>query len=207
MAKTPREKAELTAFQSRIKKLNEDHENRSIWDSIDRPIRPLVYELNRIGLMTKFSCCGFTYEDQEEPKTHSKNKAYVHIYSPPVGWPKGVEQDGNLRDQAFRNFFRMAEIAKTCGWHIYYFMGNIWDLSTKDHMKEFYEGKDGIEESIHQYEVFVVKIHHLAVHLKRLPTVFDPVPIVDGNSRYENIEEWMVKPKKSCYVNAAEVTD
>ena len=41
-----------------------------IKNTIDRPIRPLIYQLNRIGLLTHYSCCGFFYRGDKD-KDHN----------------------------------------------------------------------------------------------------------------------------------------
>jgi hypothetical protein len=56
-------------IQTRTDILNRNADKRSVLDSIDRPIRSMVIELNRIGMETTFSCCGYTYDNQEERKS------------------------------------------------------------------------------------------------------------------------------------------
>ena len=64
-----------------IELVNKDLDKREVLEAIDRPIRPLVIEFNRIGLKTKYSCCGFNYDGEEEPKTHTRH-AYIFFYVP-----------------------------------------------------------------------------------------------------------------------------
>lgn len=178
---------ETTKYLERLAKINKDHNKRSIWDSIDRPIRPLVFELNRIGMQTKFSCCGFTYEgeDQDDPKTHwiKSNKAYVHFFA-------------FNTDECKKNFQILKTIIEACKCDIYLFV-NVWNLNISfDNTENWYNKPDGIPESIHQYEMAALKISNLVYNIKNsIPTINDPVTIIDGNNYYTKIPHWQIKPK------------
>ena len=143
-------------------------------------------------MLPKFSCCGFTYvpDADEEPKTHIVGKSYVHFY---VSSLKGASE----------NFELLKLIIRKSGWKLYQpFCHNndpLIDISyscpTYDNL---YTKLDGIKESIHQYEPYVLSIAYLTYMIQEhVITVNDPVYIIDGNSLYSPIKEWQIKPKKS----------
>jgi hypothetical protein len=47
----------------------QDNEELDVLTSIDKPIRDLIININRIGIQTIFSCCGFSYKDEGD-KNH-----------------------------------------------------------------------------------------------------------------------------------------
>src|SRR5690348_7142416 len=65
----------------KFEKINENAAERCVVDSIDRPIRGLVFQINRLGIPTVFSCCGFNYHNEEEIKSHADN-AYIQFTAP-----------------------------------------------------------------------------------------------------------------------------
>ncbi len=179
----------MSEYHERIDELNKDADERVVWDSIDRPIRPLVWELNRIGLLTKFSCCGFNYPDEEEPKTHYANGSYVHFFTP-------QSEFGRV------NFFKLTQFVGSCGWKLHFFTNSVWNINAPNQCSDnMYDKTDGIDQSIHQYESFVLSIQTLtdAIH-KNIPSDNTGVQIIDGNAHYKGFPEWQVKPKKTCIV-------
>lgn len=169
-------------YASRLALLN-NIENKTVWDCIDRPIRPLVYELNRIGLKTHFSCCGFQYDNEEEPKSHGR-AAFV------------VFETGTEHSQ--RIFFTVASIVMANRWSLMpYYSINRWHIHYDDTKEqEVMYGKDGI----HNYEGKLLAICRLTEALSKLPTVTGNIVIDDGNANpsYNMLGgEWQVKPKPS----------
>jgi len=178
-------------FQERIKKVNANRDTRTVWECIDRPIRPLIFEMARIGLIPKFSCCGYTYEDEEEPKTHHGSQAYVFFYAP---------------EENFLVFNDFMKLVQREGWNGKFFNGFTWHIWTTNPVPDtLYKKDDGINEAIHQYEGYGLKIERLAVVLQQFfPTANDPVTIIDGNSMYKALNTWMVKPKKNFTIGVDE---
>ena len=167
-------------YHERLKELN-NLEGKTIWDSIDRPIRPLIYELNRVGLSTKFCCCGFSYDGEEEPKTHAKLTFVVlNPLAPPVA--------------AISAFFALAKVSVINGWKLMPYSGNgEWHLSFK-HTDDFYNR--GNDVGIHDYEVQLINILQMTNVIKEWPTFKEEFEIIDGNSKYSVLGgEWQVKAK------------
>ncbi len=94
--------------QETINKLNNKSE-RTVLDCIDRPIRNLVIQLHRIGLYTKFSCCGFSYDNEEEPKSHA-TKSFVVIH--PMLNSKYYVQDN------MTSFINLGIASTLTGWNL-----------------------------------------------------------------------------------------
>lgn len=177
-----------------IIRLNEDADKRSVLDSIDRPIRPLVLELHRVGFRTAFSCCGFTYEGEEEPKSHHKLYTYVVIYGPHANDPEEV-----------RRFFTLADWAGRDGWLV-----SLMTPGDRPEVQEWHVGyqakdipwEDNDEgESIHRYEGRLCAIQRMVNYLKTWPSVKGSVQIVDGNiGRKAFAPDWQVHPKQTYTV-------
>ncbi|MFW6272696.1 MAG: hypothetical protein ACOC2U_02815 [bacterium] len=180
------ESAEKEIFNKRIKTIN--NTERTVWECIDRPIKPLVFELSRIGMIPKFSCCGYTYQDEEEPKTHHAKNAYVFFYAP-------LEHK--------QNFLKLTMLCKAIKWELRFFNSHTWNMFTGNPVPDdLYHKDDGLAEAIHQYEGYGLKIDLMALNIQeRFETVNDPVTIVDGNSFYKNQKSWMVKPKKEFTIS------
>lgn len=179
------------AFDQRISKINANRDTRTVWECVDKPIRPLVFELARVGMIPKFSCCGYTYYDEEEPKTHHGSMAYVHLYAP-AG-----------REEILDHLFNMAQKS---GWEYHIFNKFIWSFKCGNPVPDdMYQKTDGIEESIHQYEGYGLKIERFATLIQEyLPTYKDPVTIHDGNYYYINRPTWMVLPKQDFVIGVEE---
>lgn len=172
------------SIQSRIDLLNAEADKRSVIDSIDRPIRPLVIELNRIGLKTSFSCCGYTYDNQEEPKTHEAN-------------PYVLFRVDSEDVYSVKNFFKLSSVVRGFNWAL-----NICDngyewclIKVSDHL---WNKSDNLKEAIHDYETKLVGIVGLTNVIKHLPSHPGEIVIVDGNvqRREKYGDEWVVKPKQ-----------
>lgn len=175
-------------YEQRQTQLNDP--DREVWDSIDRPIQPLVWELNRVGLPTKFSCCGFTYQGEEEPKTHAK-KPFVVFFSPQFA-PKEIQ------NFSLGSFFSLAGMVAQTGWELRPYSKREWHLMFKSgNDNEFYQ-EAGELPGIHSYETKLLHIQRLAKALQGFPSVDEKFSIVDGNSSYAELtnNEWQVKPKK-----------
>jgi len=190
-------------YQERLTAVNAacNDKNKTIWDSIDRPIRPLVYHLNRIGLKTKFSCCGFNYDGEEEPKSHHAKLTYVHIFEPTTyqgkvsldylqGLSKAIDHDNEFL---------------SCGVTIF---GNkafkIYHLWCKNAYPDLYKKEDGLEKSIHDYEGQVLCMQLFVDNLEKLPTDEKITEIIDGNKEYnEKFSDWQVKAKQTIAMKVA----
>ena len=184
-------------YANRLKELNNQAEDKDVLSSIDRPIRPLVVELNRIGLKTMFSCCGFPYEGEEEPKSHSKFPFIVLLH------PLENLVD---RGRAVSAFFYLGKIVESYGWTLYPYCSIRWYLSGERIVKgddSFYR-KEAEEKSIHDYERSLISIKDLTNQLKAIPSIEDKIEIVDGNSiAYPKVlgGEWQVKPKNTSVIS------
>jgi hypothetical protein len=191
-----KENVENARYIARLKKLNNHCEEKTVWDSIDRPLKPLIYELHRLGLQTKFSCCGFSYEPKEgeEPKSHSTKKCYVMLHTP-------------NNPSTMQSFIRITAIAKQLGWRVHMAFPNVWEIYINNSMLGFYEECDHLEESIHDYETYAICIFELVKQLHALDTVSKDVVIQDGNRTYGLVDEWQIKPKLSCKIEFDSTTD
>jgi len=175
--------------QERLAVLNDTE--RSVLDSIDRPIRGLIIQMNAHGIRTVFSCCGFNYDGEEEPKTHSTAGPFVVLQGP----------GPNSRLEEYVVFHAFAFDAHACGWDLtpYHLENNKWVIrySLKPEQAKFYQQRDGIQ-SIHDYELPLIAIKRLEKTLARHPVIVKEYSIVDGNTGYAEAldNEWQIKPKK-----------
>jgi hypothetical protein len=174
---------EFSSEQDRLEKINKDADKKPVLNSIDRPILPLVLELNRIGLQTTFSCCGYSYRGEEEPKSHSK-------------WTNVLFYITN--NDAF---IALKEILKKIRY---------WDiiLNTTSGNNEqclilqtpapIWNNCDNLTEAIHNYEVKLINIKNLTELLKNIPTAVKQSIIRDGNEGRANYykDEWPIVPKQ-----------
>lgn len=181
-------------IQERTDILNKDADKRSVLDSIDRPIRPLVVELNRIGLATTFSCCGYTYDGQEEPKCHDKNP-YV-LFETPVEFP------------AIKSFFRMSAILGKVEWGLNACSnGREWCIYCNP--RAIWDNHDNLSEPLHDYELKLIAIVKLTQIIKDFPSASDKITIRDGNAQRRSLygEEWVVAPKKEVVIESDKIQD
>jgi len=179
----------MPSHAENIALLNKDADKRSVIDSIDRPIRPLVLELTRVGIKTCFSCCGFTYEGEEEPKSHHNTFTYVMFYGPDPQDPSDVSR-----------FFEVVHEFRSNGWAI-----QLVQSSRSATEQEWHVGfippfpmwnPDGSGRSVHDYEGRIFAIQNMVNIFKRWPAALGPKEIVDGNiKRAEFTSEWRVKPR------------
>lgn len=178
-----------SAYQTRLASLNGGHDDGTVLDSIDRPIRGLILAMNARGIHTKFSCCGFYYDREEEPKTHSNDGAFVVFYGPKTAYE-------------YEAFHVFAAHAFQCGWVLSpYFCGpNHTEWITRYQMSkaatDFYERREGMP-AIHDYELPLIAIKKLEHYIKSLPEL-KTFTIVDGNKGYAEIldDEWQISPKR-----------
>jgi len=157
----------------------------------------LVLEFNRIGLKTKYSCCGFNYDGEEEPKTHTRH-AYIFFYQP-------------QSEIAASNLKSVIDHAEKWGWkfmqHCLNNSNNLIEFNMFSELlpghKELYIKNDQIPTAIHDYEIHVIRIQEMIYFCQQLPTDLtlnrnDEVEIEDGNKvQVERYPEWQIKPKKS----------
>lgn len=189
-------------IQSNYNELNEDSGVRSVWDSIDRPIRGLVYELNRIGLNTRFSCCGFSYEGEEEPKSHCR-VPYIQFYV-------NTKDEFQLKAFDYIRFFTDKWNTDNRNENFYFSLSVLRNeensgipdtmlatisLQRTDKIVKMYQDKNGF--ALHDYEPIVILIDWLEKAIKLVvPSYSNEFVIVDGNAAcYQNIKNWSVKPK------------
>lgn len=177
-----KEMSDAKKYLERLEKLNKDADKRTVYECIDRPIRKLVYHINRIGFKTRFSCCGFSYEGEEEPKTHNK-VTYIQFYEPRRG--------------TYKTFIKFAREANGVGWEVSHFTNDLWIVRYRHPQKYEYRTDDGIGDAIHDYECPAVAIAKLEEVISKYPSLKKTFKIVDGNRKIrETIKEWQVKPKK-----------
>jgi len=176
----------MNKYLERLDKLNKDSDKITVYESIDRPIRKLVYHINRIGLRTRFSCCGYSYDGEEEPKSHYKG-AYIQFYLP---------KQNNLK-----MFMLFTGLACNNGWQVYRQNWKYWAIRKRiqlpDDYYKYYE-PDAIDYAIHDYEGLILSIQGLEKNLSKLRTKNKTFRIVDGNKEMQKVTngEWQVKPKK-----------
>lgn len=210
-------------YLARLALVNKDHDTRSVWTSIDRPMRPLIYQLHKIGLHTQFSCCGFPYEGEEEPKTHHGSFPYVFIWDPIKGPDFARSEIGS---DVHHNFIalkmyveNLSKMNNGKGWNIRYFNDGRWHLHYNHRTPDLYNKKDGLKLSIHDYEEFVLGIRHMTNliandeikykttedgEMQSMTRINDSeISVIDGNRWYfdNGIEEWQVLPKQDGVVN------
>jgi hypothetical protein len=171
---------EFKNTDERNEALNKDAGKKLVWDSIDRPIRPLVLELNRIGLCTSFSCCGYSYVGEEEPKSHSK-------------WANVLFYNTNEEDHK-----ALLEMINHTEWTVY-LMENKRELCLVFRYTPIcWSNCDNLQEAIHDYECKLDAIVELTSRLKKIPTACDNSVLRDGNESRKNFygKEWMIEPKQ-----------
>jgi hypothetical protein len=168
-------------YQERLNKLNDGKLNY-VYDCIDKPIRKMIYHMNRIGIKTRFSCCGFHYNKEEEPKTHNK-VTYVQFFGP--------------KDTTEANiFFNFSQACMRCGWEVSTFAQGLWIARYRHtQLSEYHTDKTGT--AIHDYELPVIAIANLEKTLEKFPTYKKKFVIEDGNKApSKNLPEWQVKAKE-----------
>jgi hypothetical protein len=173
----------------------------TVLESIDRPIRALVINLNRIGLSTIFSCCGFNYagQENEEDKSHSPHP-FV-IFKDPNTWPK------------IDNFMRFTRSAFQVGWTINRYSTSSWIIRYERGERKrqrwandsendgFWEKLPGKDYGLHDYELSSIAIYSLnkAIIDNNIPTINDEVELVDGNQTYHDLGiHWEIQPRPSA---------
>lgn len=186
-------------YQARLDAVNTAPNERSVLDCIDRPIRGLVQQMNAHGIRTKFSCCGFNYDGEEEPKSHSNEGPFVVFEGP---------KPGDVAEYAA--FHGFAYDAKGCGWNIDMYHTDprnlLWIIRYElpDRSKNFYQQTPNMK-GIHDYELPLIAIKRLEKLLAFRPGLREYV-IRDGNQNYDALDgEWQVKPKKDFVFKREEV--
>jgi len=186
-------------YLKRLTELNVGAQDKTVLDSIDRPMRPLILELHRMGMETTFCCCGFPYEGEEEPKTHHRKFTYVFI----------------------KNKMRTDEIAHVSGNFIKALKKQGWDyndwqspkgeklthLFYRNPYPNLYNNDEKTEHAIHDYESQVLAIKRATSLAKQFPTLVDEIRIHDGNMDYfeAGYDEWQVEPKPDFTQKTTEV--
>jgi len=189
------------AYLHRLEQLNIDAEDKTVLDSIDRPMRELIVEMHRIGMKTTFCCCGFTYEGEEEPKTHHANLTYVFI--------KNKVKSELAKDNYNKFLSQLVTPGQKHSWMTSPFTTPkgepLIHLHYKNPLKYMYQS-DGQETAIHDYETQVMAIRHAINVAKSLPTAVNQIRIRDGNQDYFDmgISEWQLEPKPDYVHNILE---
>jgi hypothetical protein len=184
-------------YQERFEAVNKDSDTRPVIESIDKPIRQLVLEINRIGLKTLFSCCGFNYPNEEEPKSHGEHP-YVFFRGPETEFEKD-------------SFFKFCYIAKNVGWGI--MLATIEDDHVEwmvyyDRGNSFWKNTGSLQP-LHAYETFLVGIDLLTKKVvSSFPYGFErenTFKIEDGNKTRLHYEGWLIQPKVDSIVKVGEL--
>jgi hypothetical protein len=156
----------------------------SLLESIDKPIRDLVVNINRIGLQTVFSCCGFTYPDEEETKSHA-----IHPYV--------IFKDPHS-EKTVVNFFDLAGNAFRLGWQTQRYHTNQWKLffEEKKENSQFYQKLPGKSYSLHDYELKSIAIWRLNDIVRQMESYANEATITDGNQFYHDLGiHWQIEAK------------
>lgn len=164
----------------------------TLLEAIDKPIRNLVVEMNRIGLRTVFSCCGFHYKDEEEEKSHADH-AFI------------IFKDPNC-EAVMENFLRFTNAAHHYGWKIDRYGQNQWVIRYEiaPERRKFWSSHPETKKSLHDYELPAIAIYSLtkAVTGLDLPPISDYIEIVDGNQSYHDLGiAWQIEPKPSVVLH------
>jgi len=144
-------------YLERLETLNADTDTRSVLESIDRPIRELVLELNRVGLKTMWSCCGFQYDGEEEPKSHCDHP-FVVVLTP-------------TSPEEIKTFFEVSLIAFNSGWECHRYSEAQWRFYVRPEdlvVKHGWDRKDG--PAVHDYEIPLLRIVNFVARLEKLPS-------------------------------------
>jgi len=208
-----------TNTQERLAQLNKDADTRSVLDCIDRPIRPLIVEMNRIGIMTRFSCCGYSYDGEEEPKSHAENPNILilspvssEIINEILRLPPGLWSEKTLevyKQPSVEIFTTFLEVVRSQNWFIQIMPNKTeWGI-VYDKWKTVmtWNRCDNLHEAIHDYEAKLFAIVALTGALKKLPTYKERMTLIDGNiSRKKYFgEEWLVEPKQPVMLDFSKV--
>lgn len=177
----------MHTITQKFAKVNERADERSVYDSIDRPIRPLVYQINRIGIPTKFSCCGFNYdgEDEDEPKSHAPN-AYVQFMYP--------------KPEHMSKLLTLLDISIESGWTVRKWNPTLWIIQYElnDQMRAAWQRETSGAIALHDYEYATIAIHRLTKRLEQVEGL-EEFEIIDGNHHYHQMGiDWQIKPKMTA---------
>ncbi len=161
-------------------------------DHIDTPIKKCVVGLALIGFKPVFSCCGFTYSNEEVPKSHLPLKSYIFI-----------DAALNYNQRAM-----LLHLAMESRWII----GQTAGFNEKSNFLDFYyTGWEtghpwAAADSPHRPEKNVIAIHFLEQVLgyfiqeisKTNPKAFEsPIILTDGNKIYKEViglKHWQYQP-------------
>jgi len=183
-------------YMSRLTALNVGAETKTVLDSIDRPMRPLILELHRIGCETTFCCCGFSYEGEEEPKSHHATFTYVFI--------KNAVRSELAKDNM--SYFLSTLVNGGFGWKNAPFRTptneQLVHLYFVNPLPNLYQTQDGIP-AIHNYESQALAIKRATEFATRIPTAVKEIRIRDGNADYfdAGFDEWQVEPRTDYVSN------
>lgn len=181
----------MLTYKQRLELLNDTSD--TVWNSIDKPMRRLIFEMNRTGLITRFCCFGMPYGEDDEPKSHADNNPYVFFQMTEQGYKNWNIASKILNDE--QKYFEKGVLSL-------HKFANVFSLFFKDQLPHnFYISDDMI--AIHKYEAYVLQIQNLTVVLQSLPGT-NIVKIVDGNRNYSNIEMWQIDPKPDFIISVDE---
>jgi hypothetical protein len=176
-------------YKERLEKLND--KNDTVWNSIDKPMRRLIFEMNRCGMVTKFCCFGCEYGEDDVPKSHCTRHAYVLFH---------LTELGISNFQKVKEEFKQLFDSKLLIIHVH---GNMLHLIIKDSLDDYFYTHDENMEAIHKYEQYAMTVYNIAGLLQSLPGT-DYVEIIDGNSTYIDIESWQIDPKPNFEISTEE---
>lgn len=168
----------------------------NVLDAIDRPIRPLVVQLNRIGIRTMWSCCGFSYKGEEEKKSHNK-VPFVVFHA-----PKTFEE---------ANAFQLViDVANVTGWFVHNYSRGLWRMIVPNRQLVA-EGWEGGTDAVHAYEVPLIAITQMTECLNQVKLDRKEIVIVDGNQMQKEMfpliaNEWVVEPKPTAVIKVEDIS-
>lgn len=176
-------------YKERLEKLND--KNDTVWNSIDKPMRRLIFEMNRCGMITKFCCFGCEYGEDDEPKSHCTKHAYVLFHLTELGIENFLKLKKEFKQLFDRNLL------------VIHRHGNMLHLIINDSLDHWFYSHDENMETIHKYEQYTITVFNLTGFLQSLPGT-DHVKIIDGNFTYTDIESWQIDPKPNFEISTEE---
>lgn len=159
----------------------------NVWNQIDKPMRPLIYELHRIGLPTAFSCCGYPYDGELNPHLDDETinryyKSYHHIGDCyfTIDSITIITNNIIIPNKQAETFLMVCEIAVDTGWTISLDPEGIthWDFRCNvGSLKNI--AKKRLKK--HLTDIYTESIIHLTKKIKELiPSSSNEVIIDDG---------------------------
>lgn len=192
---TKRSRLSKSKYLQRLAEVN-NIETKTVFDCIDKPLRRLCFEFNRAGFQTHFCCCGFEYENQEEPKTHIKDKTgiYGYVMFSVLNNSNAISNLLSLQTYCINNNFAKFSIPH---------LSSVMCLAlSSDGVNFGYKSDQHL--SLHDYEFILAGSELLAKHMQdNFATINDPVIFKDGNKMW-NYENWQIKAKQDFEISVVD---